>query len=76
MVSPDAILGAVGLASAGLLGWGISVERRLASHDAVVERLDKLITILLGEHLDKGQEWRDPSPYRSGRGRSERGGEA
>lgn len=44
------------LVASGSVGWAISVSGRLASHEAIMEKLDQLITLLLEDRLAQGQE--------------------
>lgn len=65
MIDSNVILGA-GISFAGAtIAWGRSVEKRLAAQNALVDKIDALITLLLEDRLNNGQnqERRDaPQP--------------
>ena len=70
MIDTNVILGA-GISFAGAtVAWGRSVEKRIAAQNALVEKIDALITLLLEDRLQNGQnqERRYPPQFGDSRG--------
>lgn len=57
------------MAGAGAMAtWIWWVDRKVASHEAVIERMDQLVQLLLEDRLAQDQVRRDPQePSHSGR---------
>lgn len=51
-----------------LAGWVLYIDRKVASYEEIIKRIDKLVDILLEERLAQGKDNRPASPpfYRSG----------
>lgn len=54
-MTPEISSGLILLAASGVVGWGVTIQEKVTRHEAVIEKLDQLLTLLLEDRLAKDQ---------------------